>query len=93
MKITSSKLNHDPQSFEHVLQDFLDIKAQMGQKNAGPIKKLLSYEHLQAFDISALEGFSVDRQLILFRSDGPKSFRQLIFLNPVSGVIQAHPLF
>ena len=81
-----------PKTLAYVLEDFLEVKTQIAPEKADAIKRLLSFEKLRAFDIHSVEGFSLDQNLVLFRPDSPNSFKQLIFLNPVSGVTQALPL-
>ena len=78
--------NHQP--FEYVLEDYLELKACLRTSKTKPIKTFLFSQKRGGWILSPVEGFSLDRHLVLFRQGDPNSFKHLVFLNPTDGRIQ-----
>lgn len=76
------------ESFEYVLEDYLELKACLHTGKAKPIKTFLFSQKGKGWILSPVEGFSLDRHLVLFRQGDPDSFKHLVFLNPTDGRIQ-----
>lgn len=77
----------DRTTFEYTLHDYLEIKASLNEDKLGGLKKFLSRQPLCELELFPLEGFSVSGNLILLQSGTPKSFKHLVFLNPVNGAV------
>lgn len=78
--------------FDYVLEDFLELKASIGANKVGTLRTFLESKKGSELSIVPVEGFAVNRQLVLLRKGSPQSFENLVFLNPKSGWIRVKPL-
>lgn len=88
-------IHHNPnqrREFEYVLEDYLEVKADLERHQTKPLKEFLLSQRRQGFVLSGVEGFCLHPQLVLIGSKNPASFEHLVFLNPHSGMIRVRRL-
>ena len=71
-----------------ILEDFLELRACLSGQTAQPIKSFLFSQSLHRFEVSPVEGFRLDRSLVLFEKGNPSSIENLVFLRPRNGVFR-----
>ena len=82
----------DWKSFEYTLDDYLQIKASLDLAKAKGLKNFFSQQKLQEFNLSPIEGFLLDRHLVLFHPGSSNPFKHIMFLNTLNGNILSKKL-
>lgn len=85
MTTRSKSSKRDFESFEYVLNDFLELEAGVDPRRAEPLRSYLFSEGEGNFTLSPIEGFRLNGYLILIDKDSPGDPRRLIFFNPDKG--------
>lgn len=79
-------------AFEYILHDYLELKAALSAKQAKNIRNFLTSNGCIGSSLIHIEGFSVNQQLVLLKSDDPQSIKNLVYLNPANGLMQFRSL-
>ena len=71
-----------------ILEDFLELRARLSGQTSQPIQNFLFSQSLRQFEVMPVEGFRLDRSLVLFEKGSPSSIENLVFLRPRNGVFR-----
>lgn len=77
---------------EYAIEDYLEVKASLVREKTGPLKEFLFSRSLKDWEVSTVEGFHLDQQLVLIRETDPETLEHLVFLNPEDGSIRVKKL-
>lgn len=89
--MANSKKNRKEESFdsfEYVLNDFLEIKAEINPKRAEALKNYLLSMKDRNLSLSLVEGFRLNGHLVLIEKENASTLERLVFFNPDKGLIQ-----
>ena len=87
-----NNLREELKDLEYALQDFLEVKASLDRRKAGPLKEFLFSQGRDGMALSAVEGLHLARQLVLIKEGDPHALRHLIFVTPYDGKFKVRQL-
>lgn len=88
MPVRSRKKKKSTQgTLEYVLDDLLELKAEVDPKKAKSLKTYLLSQKDDNVSLSLVEGFRLNGQLVLIEK-GETKLRRLVFFNPQKGSFQ-----
>lgn len=88
----SSNRSEDVEVLDYVLQDFLELKADLDTNRTRPFKKFLFSLPLNGCLVKPIEGFILADYLVVLAKRNPEAIGRLIFLNPGNGNFQVKHL-
>ena len=75
-------------SFEYVLNDFLEIKAQTDPRKAEALRNYLLSMKERNLSLTPVEGFRLNGHLVLIEKENAGTLNRLVFFNPDKGSIR-----
>lgn len=88
MTTRCKKEKKDFDSFGYVLNDFLEVKAQVDPKKARSLKTYLLSRGERDLTLSPVEGFRLNSHLVVIEKDVAAELHRLVFFNPDKGSIR-----
>jgi len=88
MATRSKSTKKDFESFEYVLNVFLELKAEVNLERAGPLKSYLFSQKGRNAALSSVVGFRLNGHLVLIEKENAGLLRRLIFFNPGKGTFR-----
>lgn len=82
----------DLEVLEYVLQDFLELKADLDTSRTRPFKRFLFSLPLNGCLVKPIEGFILADHLVVLDERSPEAIGRLIFLSPGKGTFQVKHL-
>jgi len=74
-------------TLEYVIDDLLELKAEVDPKRAKSLKRYLLSQKDDNFSVSLVEGFRLNGHLVLIEK-GESKLKRLVFFNPQKGSFQ-----
>jgi len=75
-------------SFEYVLEDYLELKAEVGPRKAGPLKAYLLSRGEQNLTLRPVEGFRFNGHLVLIEKKNTRRLTRLVLFDPEKGSLR-----
>ena len=75
-------------TIRYIVEDLLSIKASMADKQVKVLLDLILSRDLKGGVVTSIEGFYVDKKLVLIDGIDPQHFESLICVHPHNGTIQ-----
>ncbi len=88
MEVKPTNRRGDLRTLEYVLDDFLELKVRLDTKKTAAVKQFLLSQPWNGHPLSSVEGFLLDKHLVVFHEGDPRAVNRLIFLNPGDGRIR-----
>ena len=92
MTADNAKDDEARRSFEYVLEDYLELKAEVGPRKAGPLKAHFLSRGEQNLTLRPVEGFRFNGHLVLIEKKSTRRLTRLVLFDPQKGSLRVRDI-